>query len=187
MSLDVTALLAHLVFVYVQITNDLTVDWYDQHVCATIPKKWFLAIWVVVLALIVASGYLYFTNSEHGEYFIVATVLYIANVIMVKVWFPLFFSKDRMHMGTALFVSITLILTSGTLLILFALESVGTAILCMYGIYVAWTVFIVFSNYQWFIHNSDAVEEPEKKRIRPQARSSKGTARTRRLRGTLEV
>ena len=156
--------------------------------CASIPKKWFLAIWVVVLALIVASGYLYFTGQGlMGEYFIVATVLYIVNVIMIKVWFPLFFSKDRMHMGTALFVSITLILTSGTLLILFALESVGTAILCMYGIYVVWTVFIVFSNYQWFIHKSEAVVEPEKKRTRPQARSSKGTARTRRVRGTLEV
>jgi len=181
-SLDVTTLLTHILFVFIQITNDFTTD--EWHV--VVPKKWYLTIWVIALGLVVASGVMYFGQEQGEEYFIVATVLYIVNIILVKIWVPLFFSKDAMHMGTALFVSIVMVFTSATLIVMLALDNALTSILVMYGIYVAWSIYVVFSTYQWFIYTPEVEKTEKKLPPRPMPKRTR-TARTRRLRGTIDV
>jgi len=157
---DVNSLLIHTVFVFTQHRTTIENLWYEndrENVCATMSTNVLQLLWVGMFALISATGYLYFGPSHdpaNDQYFVVAFVVYVLNVVLTKCWGPLFASSDKKHMGLALFVAILLVFTSGTLLALLVLDSVWPAVY-VYSVYMAWTIYIAFFNYQWFVYKPE--------------------------------
>lgn len=168
-SVNASSLLVHTVFVFIETRVFVENQWYEtdrEKICAATTRNTLHMLWVVAFVLISVTGHLYFgpNGYEDSPHFVVAFVVYALNVVLIKLWNPLFASNDKKHLGLALFVAILLVITSGTLLALMVLNGAWVTVY-VYGVYVLWTLYVVFLNYQLFTYKPG--DPPEKKAQRP--------------------
>lgn len=120
-----------------------------------IKGRWFAVIWLFIKSCVVASSFLYmeYTVSTAADWpYTAFFVLFFVNIIMSKLWMPLFFD---MHMYTAALVNA--ILLAGTAWTIFVIAIIGVnlraevylAPALVWLPYALWLSVAVLLNWQW--------------------------------------
>ena len=155
---DATALLIYIVFTYWQpamTMNAINKSWYDKNrkqLSCSVPSYAFGIVWILMFALISASGFLYLGPSglaKDSTLFISGFVVFVVNVILTKVWYPIFFGKTTKQMGLALFIAIMIELSAIAMLIFMILDKSFVAV-GLYAPYVGWAMYAVYLNYRFY-------------------------------------
>lgn len=152
---SVTSLILHIVFVYVQYTNVKVTNYRQnrKNVPCSPPASIFGPVWAILFGLVSASGFLYFgpqSPYQTSDFFIAATVVYIVNVILTKIWYPAFFSQSK---RVALIIAIFIVATNGSFLGL-VIASDAWLVAGLYIPYVLWTMFAVVLNINWVLYGN---------------------------------
>lgn len=155
-SLDAFGLLNIIAFTFVQPFQSRYgkgMQWYDQinaRVTPRIPRAWFGPIWLVMYSLISASVFIFFSEdfgfAVDQPLYIAGYVLYVVNIVLNKIWSPLFFSR---RIGLALLVLLLLIGTGIGLLIVFGLSAAWLSF-GLYAAYVLWSMVALVLNIQFY-------------------------------------
>jgi tryptophan-rich sensory protein len=156
--IDAFGLLNVIAFTFVQPFSDATpsgrkMDWYRQmsaRVKPRIPARAFGPIWTILYTLISAAVFIFL--GENYNYFadqplyIAGFVLYLVNIILNKIWSPLFFNR---RIGEALFVLVLIIGTGIGLLIVLGLSEAWWSF-GLYTPYVLWCCIAFVLNVQFY-------------------------------------
>lgn len=131
-----------------------------KNLWCSFPGYVFGLVWAVLFGLIATTGFLYLgqVNSGDSKYFITVFVIYSFNVILTKVWYPIFFAKTTARMGLALFIAILISATAIVNLVIMGVDQ-SFLTLGLYAPYVLWSLYACYLNYQ-FWQMSDKTERP---------------------------
>lgn len=166
---EAARLLVYIVFCYWQPTSmnmNLSKTWYDskrKHLSCSFPSGIFGIIWALLFGLIATSGFLYLGQPDSGDskYFVPVFAIYAFNVVLTKVWYPIFFGKTTARMGLALFIALLISATAIVVLVLMALDQSYLA-LGLYCPYIAWSLYALYLNYRfWKMPNNEVEKRKE--------------------------
>lgn len=124
------------------------------------PKGYvFGIVWMILYAMIITSGFIYFRLFETSPYYLAAFVLFLANILLNKFWSVAFWDVNRNGKRFAFVIIIVLILTGGAFLSLMGLERAWVSF-GLYTPYVLWLVYATYLNYASMnISNRQKVEK----------------------------
>ena len=161
---EATALLTYIVFVFWQpsqagTTSSDNRNWYDamrSKVGCTVPGSVFGIAWTILFALITASGYLYLGPAGFGidsNLYVASYTIFIINVLLTKIWTPVFFSSTRAYIGLAMFIAIFILLSAITFLVFIAYESAWLPF-SLYLPYVLWCGYALYLNSRFYLYSA---------------------------------
>lgn len=106
------------------------------------PPGWlFGPVWLILYGLIAASGYLYWDESVPSTLRDVLLAFYFINLVLNKIWTPLFFDQGRRKW--AFFIIILILLTAITVTVLLAIEGFWLS----FGLYIPYPIWVLFASY----------------------------------------
>lgn len=173
-SLDASVLLIYIVFVYWQPImqspmNTMNKSWYDKNrkrLACSVPGYLFGIVWIVLFGLISTSGFLYLGQPDSADsiYFLSAFVVFAVNVVLTKIWYPIFFDKSTKRIGLALLIATLISMTAIVFVVLLTVDKAYVA-MGLYIPYVLWSFYAVFLNYRfWTFVPKDAVSSSGSKK-----------------------
>lgn len=138
-------------------------EWYLTRAKRTriIPPGWvFPLVWTILYVLIVTSLYIFYRSvtmtGAYGHTFDTITILFIVNIVLNKLWSPVFF---RMHSPMiAWFFCLGILGTGIAILYYFGANNYGDS--CWIFLpYVVWTAFALLLNTVWIFRNRSVTSE----------------------------
>ena len=158
-SVDATALLTYIVFVFWQPamkTSTMDKSWYNKQrkrLPCSVPSYVFGIAWGLLFSLISTSGFLYLGPEGLGQsssLYVSAYIVFVANIIMTKIWTPIFFGKTKAKMGLALFIAILIVLTAGAFATFMLIDGSYIAF-GLYSPYILWGCQAIYLNYAFYV------------------------------------
>lgn len=157
-SLDASTLLTYIMFVFTQpgmTSTSVNKSWYNNQrkkLACSLPAYAFGIAWGILFGLISATGFLYLGPNSLGEsssLYVTSYVLFIVNVVLTKIWTPIFFAKTRSRIGLALFIAIMILLTAVAFSVMMLIDS-SYLTFGLYSPYILWTCYAIFLNYKFY-------------------------------------
>ena len=151
---DVTALAALIPLVYWQLPV-LRRNNYEQerakYQIKLAPPGWvFGPVWTLMYGLLVANGFIFFRDFETtaGPYYIAIFVIYVVNILLGKLWAPIFFRGTHTARRIAL-VILLLMLSTGCAVLILQYLSNAVVPASLYAVYIAWLLYALLLNFKW--------------------------------------
>lgn len=163
---EASTLLVYIVFVYwqpsfIQQNNMDNRNWYDamrEKIWCTVPSQVFGIVWAVLFGLITASGYVFLGPTGLGidsNLYVAAYVVFVVNVLLTKVWYPIFFDTRRSYIGLALFIALLIWLTAISFLVFMAYELAWLPF-SLYVPYILWGSYALYLNSRFYFYSSSS-------------------------------
>lgn len=169
--IDAVSLLTYIVFVYwqpTQMDNTDSRNWYDAmrvKIGCTVPGNVFGIAWFILFGLITASTYLFMGPDGSGidsNLYVAAYVMFIVNVVLTKIWYPVFFNTSRTYIGLALFIAIFILLSAITFMVILIYESAWLPF-ALYVPYVLWVSYALYLNSRFYFYSSSTTNKSKNK------------------------
>lgn len=161
---EAVSLLTYFIFVFWQPSQSGTStdnrNWYDamrSKIGCTVPGSVFGIAWAILFGLITSAGYLYLGPAGYGadsNLYVASYVIFVFNVLLTKVWTPVFFNTSRAYIGLAMFIAIFILLSAITFLVLLGYETAWLPF-SLYVPYVLWCGYAVYLNSRFYFYSAN--------------------------------
>lgn len=148
-SLDFIALLTFFVFSFFQFypTNPRRYARIAPYIQGAPPSWVFAPVWGVLYCMIAVSGFLLWRQEESAIYW-TALGLYGGNLLLNKLWSPVFFGAGKFMAAFLILLGIIGTAIGSTVLMFILNETetyIGGSLMC---VYILWCVYAAFLNFQ---------------------------------------